>query len=266
MKVFLPYRSEFGFLCMFHAPWVNAFPSPKTVIIEEGTEALYPGCEYLYLDRRKDADRRARPEKDVEKEWRERIGDGVEFLPMPYPATKATPRRYFVPSPYRMVRDASRFDVCVCPRKREYGSNKNWPYWQHLTDALLGMRMKVFAAGHPESSYLLTGCRTAWDRSVRYLDETIQGMLNSNLVVATDAGLAHLALMCGKPLVLITHKEGMVAPGTDDIGKDYWPIYIDRYHEENHLNAPIHQVYYGWEGTGRVVEKIEESLRWVAPA
>ena len=129
-------------------------------------EALYPDCEYIYLEgRRADSCRRAKPERELEKEWRERIeGSGecpeesgvpfqldVECLAMPYPANKANPRVYFVPQPYLPTSSPKEYDVCVCPRKRTYGESKNWTRWQELIDVLGHRNHQVFAAGHPES-------------------------------------------------------------------------------------------------------------------
>lgn len=262
MIIIAPYRGEFGFRCMYHAPWVNAMPGTKTVIMEKGFEALYPNCDFIYMrDYREDADRRARPETELEQLWEERLrGTFKKYMKTPFPLDQAMPRKYFIPKPYGDVSQAKLYDVTVCPRKRGYGADKNWPYWIELAEKLQRHNMRIFSAGHPESSYMIDS-DAAWNRGGGYLDETIHAMLHSRIVVATDAGLAHLALMCGRPLLMITHKDGLVAPGTDDVGNDYWPVRMDRYNEENHTNAPIIQIHDGWDGADVVLDNVLRFLK-----
>ena len=142
-------------------------------------------------------------------------------------------------------------DVVVCPRKREYGKDKNWQHWHSLVDTLMLHGLSVFAAGHPNASYNSLSCKCAWspDMGDRYLDNSIAAMLRAKIVLATDGGLAHLALMCGKPLLLISHGEGLVADGVDDVGKPYWPIKLERFVKENHCDAPIWVVYDAWHSS-----------------
>jgi hypothetical protein len=95
-------------------------------------------------------------------------------------------------------------------------------------------------------------CPTCWDYP-RFLDATIEAMLAARVVVATDAGLAHLAVLCGRPLVLIAYGGGLVAPGPVLDGERqtmpaYWPIRLEKYyHAANHMHAPIRVVPHGWE-------------------
>jgi len=252
IKVFLPYRGEFGFICMMHAPQVKAYHGLKAVFIEPGMEALYPDCGYMYVPVRPDRLRRAR----IEKAWLDRLvkgsklalDEGVvhEFVE---PDPKA-PREYFTPVPFTSPSNdvPSVIDVVVCPRKREYGEDKNWMHWMELVEVLVKNNLSTFAVGHPDTSFRLEGCRTAWDKGMgeRYLDTTIAAMLRAKLVVATDNGLAHLALMCGRPLALISHGEGYVADGVDDVGTPYWKIKLDRYKQENHLGAPVFVIHNCW--------------------
>jgi len=260
LQVILPYRAEFGFICMFHAPQVNAIPTPKIAMIEDGMESLYPDCDYEYVDYRPDKDRRARPEPDrlnlAKRLWQERNIDADIIFHEP---DQKAPRKYFIPQPYQAVKGMpDSFDVAVCPRWRQYGSDKNWKHWQELTNFLTGEGLSVFAAGHPDSSYRVINCDAAWNDTYgnRYLDNTIAGMLRSRLVVATDNGLAHLALMCGRPLALISHEDGLVAEGHDDVGQPYWPIKLHRFHAENHQGASIRVIPYCWHSISPIVQYI----------
>lgn len=245
MKVFLPARSEFGFMCMAYAPQVHAALTPgvDAVFCELGNEALYPGAlEYLEVPRREDADRRVYNEGDllIEATHRARAmyGDDVVCIPPDLDAK----RSYFVPEPHK--RRGIEADVVICPRRRYYGSDKNWPHWQALADMFDG---GVYAAGAPDSSFDIECDGQAWTHQ-RFLDASIEAMLSARLVIATDAGLAHLAVMCGRPLLMISYSdECLVAPGTDDVGRPYWPIKIERYHQANHRRSMICVVRDSWD-------------------
>lgn len=215
-------RAEFGLLVRYHVPWVHALPGPKRVEIEEGNEALYPSAaEHIIVERGNDDARRGLPG---------------------WAPPKGAPEARFVPEP--TVRVGLGPDVVICPRKRSYGPNKNWDGWGYLLHQLGQSGFSVFAAGAPDSSDDVD-CPAAWEHE-RFLDASIEAMLAAKLVISTDAGLAHLAMLCGAPLLLITH-EGLVAPGpvvtTDGrVAQDqYWPVRLDEYyHAANHTHAPIH--------------------------
>jgi hypothetical protein len=162
------------------------------------------------------------------------------------------PEARFLPAPH--VPQGIRARVVICPRERRYGSAKNWPHW-HMFEDLPG----VFAAGAPDSSYDVQ-CPRAWDYA-RFLDASVEAMRGARLVVATDAGLAHLAVLCGAPLLIITHR-GLVAPGPvlDPSGRAmqsaYWPVRLDEYYlSANHTGSPIETVD-GWERPERVLERV----------
>lgn len=237
-------RGEFGLKIRYHVPWVHALPGPKIVQIEEGEEALYPSADaYEIVPRVKDDSRRGLP--------------GWKVPP-------GAPLKRFVPSPHihqlEHSSETHRYRVVICPRKRQYGSGKNWEHWDFLAKTLPG----VFSAGAPDSSYWVPGPR-AWDYP-RFLDASIEAMLLADLVIATDAGLAHLAILCGRPLLLITYR-GLVAPGPvmDPQGrvmeKEYWPVRLQKYYiEANHQKARIVVLNDGWEDPSRVLQKAEELL------
>jgi len=264
MKVFLPYRGEFGFICMYHAPQVYAVEDEKAVFLEAGMglEPLYPNCDYFYVSSRADKERRARPEiefiNQIKDKYTSYLKDKYGGFDWVMFDTKAS-RRYFRPKPRKQYDvDVGELDLVLCPRKREYGADKNWKHWQELADALNERGFRFLSAGHPDTSFHLDGVKGIWDYGVTYLDITIRAMLNARLVVATDNGLAHLAMMCGRDLALISHKKGLVADGYDDVGNPYWPIKLDRYNEENHLRAIVGIIYDAWYDIKPVVDYIEE--------
>lgn len=230
-----PFRGEFGLKLAYHVPAVYALGRGHTIGVEPGEEALYPlADEWRVVGRRHDDERHGNADS--------LRAEGVHVR-----GDLGGPR--FVPEPH--VRQGVTADVVICPRKRRYGSAKNWPHWQRLVE-LPG----VFAAGAPDSSDDVD-CPRAWDYG-RFLDASIEAMRSARLVIATDAGLAHLAVLCGAPLLLITH-GGRVAPGpvVDADGRilepEYWPVRMERYRAGNHTGSTIVLID-GWEHPARVVE------------
>lgn len=241
-KIILPCRGEFGLKIRYHVPAVHALAGPKTVYAEPGEEALYPSAdEIVEVERIEDGRRRGtHPRNDsgfVERLHRQlkRSGEAAQFIR----TSKGMPETRFIPEPTERRDISARF--VVCPRGRRYGESKNWPHWKSLIDILPS---RVFAAGAPDSS-IDVDCPRAWDFK-RFLDASIEAMLSASVVISTDAGLAHLAVLCGAPLLMITHR-GLVAPGpvVDANGRTlrsaYWPVRFGEYYEAaNHTGSPIH--------------------------
>jgi len=257
-------RAEFGMLVWWHVPAVHAVSGRKIVFIEPGMEALYPSAEeWLVIDRQDDSKRRNRYARDaeyVERMERAAMRD-IPGCQIVKPDAK-WPKKRFIPEPH-VTQDIS-CDIVVCPRKRQYGSEKNWEHWPELTLRLRAKGYDVFAGGAPDSSYDVD-CEKAWDYD-RPLDATIEAMLSADLVVATDAGLAHLAVLCGRPLLMITHANGIVAPGpvTDEHGTvmepEYWPVKIERYREANHTHSPIRLLHDSWYSTEPVLSAVQNMV------
>lgn len=252
MNVYLPARWEFGWIVMAHAPQVYADDGEKVVICEPSLEALYPGaCGYVHCDVLDDDHRRSHVEHEYMRELTGRLKRSYPEAKFVQPDKNAA-RRYFIPMPYQR-QGVGEYDVVVCPRKRQYGSDKNWPWWSVITNGLRDAGCSVFAAGARHASYRVN-CECAWDYE-RCLDATIEAMLRCKVVVATDSGLAHLAVMCGRPLILISHRDGLVAPGHDDCGRPYWPIHMDRFKQENHTDSPIYLLKDAWNDYDMVMER-----------
>lgn len=231
------FTGEFGLRVRYHVPTVHALlgKSPQAVQIEHGMEALYPrATEHIIVASPKDQDRHGPAVK---------VGAAEErFVPQPFVTQGVTAR------------------VCIAPRGRGYGAGKNWHHWHLLAD-LPG----VFALGTKASSQSVE-CPAAWDFNRRELDATIEAINACQLVVASDSGIAHLAMLCGKPLLLLSH-HGKVAPGPviDSRGKqahaEYWPIRMDKYYiSANWKNAPIHQCPTAWDEPASVHDMIKDIL------
>lgn len=228
-----PYVGELGLAIRYWYPHVAAL-GPVIVAIEEQHEALVPFAREVRIVPRIPDDNRI-------------YGPGERY-----------PQKRFRPEPH--IRQNIKADVVICPRFRNHGSAKNWPHWESLTE-LPG----VFAAGAPDSSYDLQVPR-AWDYA-RFLDASIEALRSARLCIATDAGLAHLAVLCGTPLLLITH-QGLVAPGpvSDARGRviqeAYWPVKMAEYYTDpqvNHTGAHIEDVD-GWNHPERVLQRAKEII------
>ena len=232
------FRGEFGLRVRYHVPQVHDLlqRKPQPVQIERGLEALYPlATEYVYVDSPSDNDRHGSPPKVSDNEAR--------FVPQPFVTQNVTAR------------------VCIAPRGRDYGAAKNWHHWHLLTD-LPG----VFAVGSAAASQRVD-CPAAWDFNRRELDASIEAINSCDLVVASDSGIAHLAMLCGKPLLLLTD-HGRVAPGPvinsqgQRVADKYWHIRMDEYyHAANWQNAPIYLAPYAWSEPYTVRAMIQELLQ-----
>jgi hypothetical protein len=262
IKLVMPCRGEFGLKMCHHVPAVNALEGSYIVICEKGEQALYPNAyDYDICESAKDDNRRGLQERDEEFTRRllHRIAHkyhGYEVIEI----TEGMPRRFQVFEPTR--RQDITCDVVICPRFRRYGASKNWPHWPVLADHLKRLGLKVFAAGKRETS-VLCDVHSAWNYPGHELDATLEAMESASVVVATDAGLAHLAVQMGKPLVLITYRD-LVAPGPvlDPDGKElapkYWEVNWQRYTEQNHAGSTFMPLYAGWEDTALVAQAANE--------
>lgn len=259
MKIIAPFRGEFGIKIYAHVPAVYAIQEPYVACIERGEGALYPGAESWEVVPRRDDDTRARNDykRDGERQFQT---DLDARLRKKYPGAEIVrfrraadvPRERFIPRPHE-PQDVGDVDVVIAPRWRYYGHNKNWPHWGWLAERLAAEGANVFIAGAPDSSFPIdpsVGARS-WDYD-RFLDATLEAMHSADVVVATDAGLAHLAVLAGRPLIMITHADGLVAPGpnTDEHGNitepEFWKVRMYRYTEGNHTGSPLDILHHAW--------------------
>lgn len=258
MKVVLPVRGEFGLKLAYAIPAIHALPGPKVVLHEPGEECLYPSADHLVeVPRANDDDKRGMHSKGAEPELPDLSAwPNAERVKI----TTRMPRERFLPEP--VERQGITCDVVICPRKREYGADKNWQYWPLIARRLRARGFETFAGGQRETSYDVVG-PAAWGYA-RSLDATVEAMRSARLVVATDAGLAHLAVLCGAPLLMITHGKGIVAPGPvrDAAGTilepAYWPVKIDRYNEANHTGSRIELLHDSWLNPMLVIRRVLE--------
>ena len=269
MKIVLPFRGELGIIIRFHVPAVAALEGDVIVCHEPGLEALYPDRQRVIVPRKEDELRGwkndhadARSEGEFKAEWRrklEALHPDAEFLS--FDGRDATKVRRFVPKPYvEQLNPGDRWDVFIAPRKRKVAERRNWDAWPDVAERLVFSEgLDVFAGGARETSYDVIAHNRAWDYD-RTLDACIEAMLRSKVVLATDAGLAHLAMLCGRPLIIVGANGGLVGPGErpDEPGP-YWPIRMEHYYREaNHMDAPLKMIPYGWHVVDEVIRVVRE--------
>ena len=234
------YQGEFGLKIKDHVPRVYAMGPGHTIEIEEGEEALYPlAQQWKVIPRAADAKR-------------------VK------PPTLTGPVQRFQPEPH-VRRGIGPFDVVIAPRKRAYGASKNWDHWPRVAVGLQRLGLRVFAGGVADASDTRVTCDAGWYYA-RPLDATIEAIRGAKLVLAACSGLAHLAMLCGTPLLMFSYR-GMVAPGPvinssgQFVSADYWPVRWQRYYmDANHMNAKA-LLFDGWESPATVVEQTVNAAR-----
>ncbi len=258
-----PFRAELGILIRFHACAVRALDRPVTVALEPGMEALYPECDHVVVEPRPDDERRWTYRHDTAflEVWREHF---AEYQIVEPDKSNRLPIRAFLPEPHIPQRGDSDPGVVLCPRKRRYGSEKNWHAWPHLGRELRRSGVRVFTAGLRGSSYRVDADERAWDYA-RPLDATIEAMRSARLVVSTASGLSLLALICGAPLLLVASEGGRVAPGpSKDLAGNvhhdrYWNVPISDYYEPlNHTSSFFEMASSGWENPLDVLARAQE--------
>lgn len=270
-----PLRTEFGLRIRFHVPRVAALPCPKVVVIEPGLEALYPDAGWMFDDPPPDTERMDRYTKHPEHvaHWESRLRSMYPGCSIVKPERDSPmPRRRFIPEP-RIPQGVRPCDVVVCPRWREHAPERNWDAWPEVVARLRDEGLMVFAAGIREMSDVRVRADDCSWNYERGLDASIAAMLSAAVVVATDAGLAHLAVLCGRPLLLVGYGGGYPAPGLPTglggrvLKPKYWKIRMEDYFEAaNHRAVPIWMEPNGWEDPTRVVAATLELMRYAEVA
>lgn len=136
-------------------------------------------------------------------------------------------------------------DFVLCPRfKGKLSPHRNWEGWPSLNEVLCGSGRKVVVAG-------IEADNGPWQGAVRVsdLERIAAHMLKTKLVVATDSGLAHLAILLRVPLALIWGSPVGVIPGQ---------TYEKGYHKrmERQKKSTIHHLEGVWENIPLAIEEI----------
>lgn len=137
-------------------------------------------------------------------------------------------------------------DFLICPRHKAFSHpHRNWDGWHRFKHAacvsggIVGREAQMFD----------------WQCTVKVsdLEKIAAHMLNTKLVVATDSGLAHLAILLRVPLAVIWGTPVGVIPGQE-------------YHQgchrrmEHQKRSPVWHIEGGWENPSKAFEEVNQIL------
>lgn len=210
MNVYLPWLGEFGTELIRWVPVVYGDPGPKIVCHETGKASVYPSDgQRIKVPRIKELLRKCAGSTNQFEVWdrlKDRLGNDKEYIEPRSTGVRGN-QKYFVPQGRGFYFDC---DVVLFPRKRHVGARRNWDGWTQLVDALKAEGIRVFAAGHGDSSFRVN-CHAAWDYCSQYqLDASIWAIKNSKLRVGMITALTVLSLYCGRRPLVLTTEDGRV--------------------------------------------------------
>lgn len=170
-----------------------------------------------------------------------------------YPVKKCRPLPEFNFKPIVAEDPGLAFDVTVCPRYREHGKHRNYSHWKTVVGYLVEAGYRVCLVGMKETS-VDVDCVQEMYKSWNYdvLETSLAFMNNSKLVLATDSGLAHLAVLNQRPLKVIYDIPGKEA------GKLEWPWALP--HMKAHATDHCEPILYGWDDPDKVITQVIEYL------
>lgn len=91
----------------------------------------------------------------------------------------------------------------------------NWDGWHELILSLQSHGLRVFAAGHRDSTEPLP-CPGIWDYFENTdLDASIHAIKNSKIRIGPTTALHLLSLMCGMPATVLTTEDGRIHPNAN---------------------------------------------------
>ena len=210
IKVYLPWLGEFGTELIRYVPIIYGDPGPKIVCHERGKAAVYPSCtQRIVIPRIKEKDRKSAGSLNQYEIWdrlKARLGNDKQYIE-PASTGNRGGRKLFVPNGKQFDFET---DVVLFPRKRTTGARRNWEGWVDLAQALKAEGLRVFAAGHGDSSLRLD-CHAAWDYCSRnQLDVSIWAIKHSKLRIGMITALSILSLYCGRRPWVLTIEDGRV--------------------------------------------------------
>lgn len=276
---FLPWRGEFGQMLMHHVRWIHADPAEfKVVCCRPGDEPLFPSAAKFFYnwEDAEDAQKKTKLLKSPENQEyleivKQRILQEYQGTVHPefrYPLDGCAPQRRghcpegnFIPKPSELCAAPDiRPDILVAPRFRQHGAHRNFAYWDEVIRGLLAAGHDVGLIGAEETSldkaeWGLPSCQKAWTYKDN-LGITLHWMQTAKLVLTTDSGMAHLAVLACAPLHIIYGRSGVEA------GHESWPWAFD--HMRIHARAVCRPICEGWTDPQRVVREVEKFFGGVA--
>ena len=219
---FLPWSGEFGWYLMVHVRRVHKHNADyKIVCCAPGEECLYPTANefYHYTDFTPDCQKRhgkpisQQDAAEIKSYFKQRGDRGITYIDAAFDR-KGSQYRYEAvqvqPAP-QTARNI-KTDILVAPRLRAGldEDRRNLGYWDDIVRALADKGHKVGLIGSKELSYDINidGVVRSWDISDT-VDCIVDMMYNTGMVISSNSGMAHLAILCQTvPLCVLGHKGG----------------------------------------------------------
>lgn len=267
-SIILPHVGfEFGQLIMTHVRWVHCIPGRKIVCTRRGLEPLFPSATEFFYDWSDVPDelRHTRTIKSVATAMQ--LEELQDHFRMKYPLAQIRfpidgkkpqyfpnlPEGNFQPMP-ACPAPAWYPEILVAPRFRKHGEGRNFPHWNKVVQDLRGLGYRVGILGVPETSSAIDNVpldHRAWGHDDN-LGVTLHWMQKAKMVIATDSGMAHLAVLAGAPLTVIYETRGELP------GPEGWPwIYP---HMKAHARAYCEPVLQGWTHPENVKDAVLKAL------
>jgi hypothetical protein len=205
---FLPWVGEFGWYIMNHVKRIHGYNSQhKIACIKRGHECLFPTvAEFFYDWQDIPPDKKAGVSKNPHEEelkarLRDKFGDVLFANPQDTSWEEKTSLANFTFKPVPLHNHNFSVDVVIAPRHRRIDPNRNYKNWQKLANRLGKLGYAVAACGTQKESFNLRGVIRSWN----YIDvDTDVEIINkAKVVIVQDSGLAYLAMLCDKPLIII---------------------------------------------------------------
>jgi len=262
--IFLPFRGEFGQMLMAHVRWVHGIKAERKIVCcRRGDEPLFPSATGFFYDWVGVTDDQRHTQFLMSKENSRYLESLEPALLTLYPKARIRfpldglkpqrfpwcPQHNFVPEPAGKA--PHRFpDILVAPRFRKHGAHRNFQYWDDVIDGLELQGFRVGLLGTSETSVDRLGL-PLWLKAWNYEDNlgiTLHWMQQAKLVLCTDSGIAHLAVLAGAPLQVIYGKEGVEA------GKEEWRWAFG--HMKAHAVNYCEAVTGGWSDSAHVISAV----------
>lgn len=259
-QVLLPWRGEFGQMLMTHVRFAAAMQWGIVVCCKPGDEPLFPRATEFFYDwvmpedsKRNTKFLSSRENMEYQDALKVRLAVKYPDAEFWHPLQGAKPQHCrfsrnhdFVPQP-RCPAPMFFPEVLVAPRWRRHGEHRNFQYWPDVVSRLIHAGVTVGLIGTQESSVpcpQVSDQLRAWSYP-QNLGTTLHWMQRCKLVLTTDSGMAHLAVLARAPLKVIYGEPG-VETGSPKGWK--WVLPQMQEHAYNHCEPILH----GWDDPQRV--------------
>lgn len=215
-KCLLPWSGEFGWYIMIHVRRFHALKGYKIAVCDYGEECLYPTADEIYhfTDTTPDEVKRyGRPIpsillRDIKRQIVSKHKD-IEFIHAAF-ERKLSKYKKISFKPDSLKKRGIKTDILIAPRFRHgrYES-MNYQWWPDIANDLLNDGYITALIGKEETSYPIYDNRLlkSWEIEDN-VDCIVDLINNTGVVITSNSGIAHLAILCQAPLVMIGHEGG----------------------------------------------------------